>query len=289
MQHKKKPRRLEIYKSLKTRPSINDEFMPNDNQAIQRGVVFGNCLMCGSDVLFLVKHANLRETLECPVCLSYNRQRQLIAALSMELYGKIYDLKTVINKMKKGSRILLLESVTNLAEAIQYYAGSRVEVVTTEYISDDLNSGQTGSSGVMHLDIHNAHFPNDHFDVIIHADVFEHVADAPTAEAEQVRILKKNGSIVYTAPFHPNTEEDDVRAVVEKGKLKLIEEPIYHGDPAPRDDKRNNSGCLVFRIFSYPETLSRHSAIGADFSCHHLYLPEYGIIGNNAYVFSVSK
>jgi SAM-dependent methyltransferase len=281
-------RNIVFYKGDAAVLQLND-FVPLDNQAIQRGSAFGKCLVCGHEVLFDIGHPNLRETLVCPICKSYNRQRQIVAALSLELFGTILDLKTIIRKMKRGSRILLLESVTNLAEAFRYYAGRKIELYTTEYIDPKLSSGSLGGNGIMHLDIEKTHFKDSYFDLVIHADVFEHVANAPVAEKEQVRILKKGGKAIYTAPFEPFLAKDDIYAEVQGGKIKYYKEAVYHGDPAPREDREAPEGCLVFRVFSYPDTWKRYKQAGAKFRCRYLYVPQHGIIGNNAYVFVATK
>jgi SAM-dependent methyltransferase len=282
--------RLEKYTTLKSPPTVNNEFLANDNQAIQRQRCFGSCLLCGQDVLFAVQHENLRETIICPLCSSYNRQRQLIAVLSLALHGEIVSLKDIVSRLQTGTKILLLESVTNLASALQHYGGSRLEIHATEYISNKLKSGEKGESGITHLNIENTHYPDNFFDIILHAEVFEHVGDAIKAEKEQVRLLKNNGTIVYTAPFTPGLPGDDLRATVSRfGKIKHHKEPVYHEDPAPREDIHTTSGCLVFRTFSYPDLLKRYHAMQADFTCYSLYMPQYGILGNNGFVFSVAK
>jgi len=281
--------RLDAYSSLEQSIGIKNDFLLQDNKAIKQGNIFGKCLMCGHEVLFEINHANLRESVRCPICKAYNRQRQIIAILSYELYGEIYDLKTIVSKMRKGTKILILESMSNFAEALKFYGGDRISITDTEFISNKLKSREKGSSGITHLDIHDTGYPSDCFDIILHADVFEHVYDAPKAEAEQVRILKNEGLIVYTAPFIETIKKDDVRTIVINNKLKMLKKAIYHGDPAPREDVDISEGCIVFRIFSFPETLNRYSMIKALLVVRHLYATKYGIIGNNAYIFVVRK
>ncbi len=280
--------RHQIFCTESDRPTTNNEFLQEDNQAILRGGKFGHCLVCGLDVYFQINHPNLRESLVCPVCKSYNRQRQLVATISLSMFGGVYDLKEILHKLK-GSKILMLESVTNLAEAFKYYGKGLVELHTTEYIADTMESGETSNDGIVHLNIQDPHFSESYFDVIIHADVFEHVSDAPKAEEQQLKLLKKKGKVFYTAPFVAELDKDDVRAMIKRGKLVHMGDPIYHGDPSPRQDVDNNKGCLVFRIFSYPELLQRSKSLGASFKCYHLYAGGLGIIGNNAYVFEIIK
>lgn len=285
----RKLERNATFGSAKVGPKTSNEFLALDNQAIQRGSVYGKCLLCGHDVLFNIQQPNLREALDCPICKSYNRQRQLIAVTSLELFDEVLDLETIMKRLKKGTRILLLESVTNLAEAMRYYAGDRVEIVDTEYVDPTLKSGEYGRSGIMHLDIQKTQYADDYFDLIIHADVFEHVNNAPKAEKEQTRILKKGGKAIYTAPFESGLERDDVYAEMKRGAIKYNRDPVYHGDPSPRDDGQNLGGCLVFRVFSYPDMFARYKSYGAKFKCHYIYGSAYGMLGNNGYVFVATK
>lgn len=282
--------RIQVYKNSSQNLEINNEYLLNDNRAIAMGASAGTCLVCGNFVVFRVEHANLRETLKCPCCMSYNRQRQLVATMSIELFGKIMTLEEQFKRLKRGTKILLLEHVTNLAAMFSYLSAKyRHDIICTEYISEKLRSGDLSELGITHLDIHKSHFKDGTFDLIIHADVFEHVYDAVIAEKEQARILKKNGRIFYTAPFRADLKRDDIRAKIIKNELIYMKDPIYHGDPAPREDKKIPEGCLVFRIFSYKDLHTRYSKIGSNFSCFYLYSKAYGILGNNAYIFVVSK
>jgi Methyltransferase domain len=274
-------------KSIET----DNTFLLDDNQAIARGFTYGLCLVCGVETLFRINHPNLRETLSCSNCLSYNRQRQLVYVMCKVLGTKTTSLKELIKSRPKGEKWLLLESVTNLAESIKYYSNlfGNITIVDSEYLSDDMRSGERDEQGRLHIDIHDTGFKDNEFELIIHADVFEHVADAPSSEAEQLRILTNTGSIVYTAPFIAELESDDVRAVIENGNLKHLADPIYHGDPSPRADISTENGILVFRIFSYQGIKSRAASSKAKFNCHYLHLSKYGILGNNGFVFQISK
>lgn len=265
-----------------------NDFLLRDNLAIARRKHFGMCLLCGEEVLFTLHSANLRETVKCPRCGSFNRQRQLIAALSYEAIGTVVALPQLVKKVRKGTRILLLESVTNLAAVFEYYAGNRVQLDLAEYVDAHLSSGdRTQEHGVLHLDIEDTHYGDGEFDYILHADVFEHVANAPRAEKEQLRILKKRGAAVYTAPFHSQAQHDDVRATLEDGQVVHHAEAIYHGDPSPGNE--DGSGCLVYRIFSFPDMRARHAEMGADFDEYYLYSGHYGILGNNGFVHVARK
>lgn len=268
------------------------EYLIYDNYTINRGKIAGHCLVCGLDVLFEMGSTPvLREELDCPNCKTFNRIRQLVVAIAkaygVPLSSKL-SLVSLLKKLPSHTRILLLEEVTPIAAWFDYAARiSGVTLVKSEYLGPKFTSGDQ-REGVMHLDIMNAHFPDDHFDLIIHADVFEHVADAPKGEQEQYRILKPGGHIIYTAPTFAELHTDDVRTVLNKnGSLKKLKDPIYHGDPSP--GMLGEAGSIVFRLFSYQDVRSRYIGMGARYQCLHIYSPLYGIVGQENYVHMVSK
>jgi SAM-dependent methyltransferase len=273
-------------------PKPYGEYLPYDNYIIHRGKLAGHCAICGVDTLFeLHETPVLREELDCPNCGTFNRIRQLIIALA-RVYGiRITDdlsLVGLLKKLPKGTRILLLEEVTPIAAWFDYAARlSGVELIKSEYLGPTMKSGET-KDGIMHLDIMDTHFPDDYFDLIIHADVFEHVADAPKGEKEQVRILRPGGYVVYTAPTFAELKTDDIRTVLNKdGSLRKLKKPIYHGDPSPGE--LGEAGSIVFRLFSYQDIRARYSAMNVDYACYHIYAPQFGIIGQEGYVHVVTK
>jgi SAM-dependent methyltransferase len=74
-------------------------------------------------------------------------------------------------------------------------------------------------------------FSDNSFDIFITQDVMEHVFHPNKAVQEIMRVLKPGGIHVFTAPKHKNISQGCVRAVIENGKVKLLLEAMYHGNP----------------------------------------------------------
>ncbi|MEO8331315.1 MAG: methyltransferase domain-containing protein [Gallionella sp.] len=74
-------------------------------------------------------------------------------------------------------------------------------------------------------------FADETFDIVITQDVMEHVFHPNKAIREIMRVLKPGGVHVFTAPKHKNVAQGYARAVIEKGEVKHLLEPMYHGNP----------------------------------------------------------
>ncbi len=274
------------------RPKPYEEYLAYDNYILNRGKMVGRCTVCGQVALFEVNNTpQLREELDCPNCQSFNRIRQLVVALAYTYNVPVNNQLTLLSLFKaigRSMRVLLLEDVTPIAAWFDYVSHSvTMELYKSEYLDGEMKSGEF-KDGVMHLDIMDSGFPDNHFDLIIHADVFEHVSDAEAGEREQYRILKPGGHIVYTAPTYAKLEHDDIRTKLDtKGQLKKLKKAIYHGDPSP--GTLGEAGSIVFRFFSYSDVRARYQAMGAIYECLHIYAPLFAIVGQENYVHVVRK
>lgn len=272
-------------------PEPPRDYLEFDNFIIKRGKMAGRCNVCGLLTVFELRAEVLREDLPCRNCQSFNRIRQLVLGLAYAEGIKItpyLTLEQILARFKRPVRILLLEVVTHIASVFDYLVSLHpIELYKSEFISTSMKSGEW-RDGVMHLDIMDSGFEDNYFDLIIHADVFEHVSDAVQGEKEQFRILRPGGAIVYTAPTYDRLEHDDVRTTLKKdGSLNKLKKPIYHGDPSPGD--LGEAGAIVFRFFSYTDVRQRYLDMGADYTCLKIYAPAYGIIGQDNHVHVVKK
>lgn len=76
------------------------------------------------------------------------------------------------------------------------------------------------------VDMHALPFDTDSFDMVIHADTLEHVADPVHALVECRRVLRPGGRLIFTIPI--------VVDRLTRGRDGLA--PSYHGDPAVSAD-----------------------------------------------------
>ena len=226
------------------------------------------CPVCGQHTTIQILSDNLRETGVCSNCRSFNRLRQVAHVICER-----YKIKSLPDLSALDLDVYLMESRGSLYKALSN---------SDKFVcSDFYPNGEVPDSAPLesyHVDIQNAPFCSDSFDLIISSDVFEHVPDAYQGFKEVYRILKKGGVHVFSVPFTGN-KVDEVRAM--PGPVHLME-AHYHGDPLRKE------GSLVYRNFGL-EMLKRLSELGMDTTMHQLAHVDHGIIGDDAIVFESEK
>jgi SAM-dependent methyltransferase len=150
--------------------------------------------------------------------------------------------------------------------------------VSSEYWGEGHTPGSL-VNGVRHEDLEHLSFADASLDTVLSSDVLEHVPDAYGAHREIFRVLRKGGCHIFTVPFAPGSERDDVRARRVQDRVEYLTEPLYHGDPV-----RPGKGVLVWRIFGQ-EMLTRLREVGFAPETNQLHSPRHGIIGAGAIVF----
>jgi Methyltransferase domain len=88
-------------------------------------------------------------------------------------------------------------------------------------------------------------FDDQIFDVVTHLDVMEHLFDPFLALSEIYRTLKPGGYCLFTTPTYDNRSKSEQVAFIENGKLRIIGEPEYHGNP------QDPEGSLVTWRYGY--------------------------------------
>lgn len=121
----------------------------------------------------------------------------------------------------------------------------------------DLPAGVSVQPSVDNVDLMDMPFPDAMFDVILTSDVMEHVRRDDAAHAEIYRCLKAGGCYVFTVPFVPEWEHDQIRVDGSGEKDVFLMEPEYHKDPL------NIKGALVYRIYG-AELITKLERIGFD-------------------------
>ena len=137
-----------------------------------------------------------------------------------------------------GMSVCELSSSGPLVEYLKKYAKS---AHLSEYRPDvecGMTIGRVRSEDVQHLT-----YPDDSFDLVTHSEVMEHVPDDARSFVELKRVLRANGTMIFTVPLSesPITVE---RATVVDGTVTHLLEPSYHTDPW-----RNGEGVLAFRDY----------------------------------------
>jgi SAM-dependent methyltransferase len=274
-----------FYRYQNTLINLDNSCVLKDEKLMNQGHFYGYDNIKGEDAFFEIRSPFLRESVISNSSKSFNRIRQLVVSLaSFHGVSLITSLETLLSTFYKRKRVLLLEDVSMFASIFKHYSKRYgIELYTSEFLNEEMNSGEI-VNGTMHIDIQETHFPDDFFDLIVHTEVFEHVPDAIKGEEEIVRILKRGGCAIFTAPFEYNRTTDNVYAEIINNDIRYLQEPMYHADPVSADGK-----CLVFRTFSLPEMAGRFADNGCSFHCEYFHSYYLGILGNNAFTFIAKK
>jgi SAM-dependent methyltransferase len=241
----------------------------------------GRCPICGRVGFMYVEHENLRETCVCTWCGSTNRQRQIAYVIC----GCLTEARKVrMSSLRDLSKLEAFSVYNTEARGPLHDALSRLERYScSEYFGPDRASGQT-IDNVMHQDLTTLSFDDESIDLVISADVFEHLPRPYKAHQEVYRVLKKSGRHIFTVPFHQTEYFDEDRVIVGRdGGHTFLKDPLYHHDPVHPD-----KGSLVYTIFSL-EMLMKLRMIGFITNMYRLHKPLYGILGPNAIVFESVK
>ena len=117
----------------------------------------------------------------------------------------------------------------------------------------DVEYGET-FDGVRSEDVQRLTYPDDSFDLVTHSEVMEHVPDDARSFEELKRVLRGNGTMIFTVPLSesPTTVE---RAAIVDGTITHFLAPAYHTDPW-----RNGEGVLAFRDYGMDIKERLHSA-----------------------------
>lgn len=83
-------------------------------------------------------------------------------------------------------------------------------------------------------------FADEIFDLVFHLYVLEHLFNPFQALKEIARTLKPNGVCLFTVPVERGRLDSEQVAFQQDGKLTIVGEPEYHGNPQRPDD-----GALV--------------------------------------------
>lgn len=220
-----------------------------------------------SSGVWLGGNVNLREGLVCPVCCLSNRLRLLFKATE-ERFRTREELRR--------QRVFVAERLTVFHRRLS----ARFDDLTgSEYLGPDCTPGQLrriGLRSVRHEDLHQLSFGDKSFDLVIHADVLEHVPEPRQVLSELLRVTRPGGAMYFTVPFLQDRKEDEVRAsLLHDGTTIHHLPPIYHGNPV------NPEGSLTYRTFGW-SLLDTLRAVGFDSA-------DVGVLADTALGFTSSN
>jgi SAM-dependent methyltransferase len=234
------------------------------------------CPVCGhfSIMKNIRTDLQIREYCHCLICGSQNRQRQIAHILSKRM--GVSSLAELPNK----SKAMIYN--TEASGALHNILSKTRNYACSEFFGNQYKSGQI-VNGVRNEDLQHLSFDDNSIDILISADIFEHLPDPYQAHKEIFRVLKSGGRHIFTVPFYQEQFLDEKRAVIdENNEIIHLKKPLYHLDPL------SPAGILVYNIFSL-EMLTKMAAIGFKTNLFMLNVPSAGIWGRNAIVFEAIK
>jgi SAM-dependent methyltransferase len=182
----------------------------------------GYCNICEAKTIFFEFKSWLRDNYKCGRCGSIPRNRALINTLNT-FYPDWKNLR--IHESSPGGPVS-----EYLAKKAKYYNSSHYY----EDVPRGVYKGAHRSE-----DLTNLTFNDQDFDLFITADVFEHVFEPQKAFSEIARVLRPGGAHIFTMPWYPGLKSSLQRAVLNKEKIELLQEAVYHGNPI------DDNGSLV--------------------------------------------
>lgn len=237
----------------------------------------GYCEICNKDVNFLIDGqcrandscmVNFRERLECPSCHLNNRMRAFVS----------FALRYIDSRKDK---VYINEQVTPAYKVLKDKLQDNL--IGSEYLGSDYESGQINSHGIRNEDALNLSFHDNVLDVVLSQDVLEHVPDIYIALREVNRVLREGGRFIFSVPFNPDAELTTKRAELKDGEIKYLLEPVYHGNPL-------GGGSLVYYDYGWDLLDMCRRAGFADVYIIKVYQPSFGNISlNNVYFFLAEK
>jgi hypothetical protein len=247
--------------------------------AVRLTATAGFCLVCGRPALFTSWEQNLRESGICLFCKSKNRNRQMAYLLTRALNPQHANPFTSLRALLKLPDLKIYN--TEAAGPLHDWLARHPGYTCSEYFGPQHKSGEY-IHGIRHENLERLSFADDSFDVVLSADVMEHVPCPYQGQAEIYRVLKPGGRHIFTVPFHQRDYFDEVLARRGDGQPELLKPPVYHTNPLQPE------GILVYTIFSI-EMLLKLRAIGFRTNLYLLRNPFFGILGANGVVFEAIK
>ena len=140
------------------------------------------------------------------------------------------------------------------------------DVSLSEY-SDSVPPG-TSVNGVRCEDVQRLTYEDGSFDLVTHTEVLEHVPDDEAAFLELRRVMKINGTMLFTVPLSASSATVQRAAGVGEKMVHFLE-PVYHTDPWQR-----GIGILAYRDYGL-DIVSKLESAG--FAGVEIVQPESGV------------
>jgi SAM-dependent methyltransferase len=171
-------------------------------------------------------------------------------------------------ELPAGVSVLAVDAHNRLATRV----GAQPGFVRAAYSPGDERPG-----GGPRVDLERLPFPDDHFDVVLTAQVLEHVRHVDVAHREIARCLKPGGVHLFTVPYDARLETT-WQLIDPVTDALLVDPPHVHGDPLVSGD-----GMKSYRVFGR-DLLDQLRQAGLEPECRRVDRPELGVFGDEVFV-----
>jgi SAM-dependent methyltransferase len=219
--------------------------MPEGNEATRTAAFLdrareASCNICGADRAFAeavaridpdedIASAALREGLPCNGCGSISRDRALMLGVgallqerdAMPAWTPRPDLRVFETSGYRGHP-------EQLGRLFDYF---NTRLLPPEELPAEIDGRQMA-------DLEDLPYPDGFFDLVISADVLEHVGRIESALDELRRVLAEDGQLAITVPYSHALPRTSIRASRWRGRDVHLYPPEYHAEKT-----------LVYRVF----------------------------------------
>ena len=205
--------------------------------------------------------ANMRESGKSNTSGTIVRQRAFVSALLtlFDTVSKADGTHMCLDvRALHGKRIYNTES-HGIMHA--HFVKTGVNYTASEFLGPDKTPGSMHDhksfGRIRHEDLTNLSFEANAFDIVMSAEVLEHVPDPYMAHKEIFRVLKPGGTHVFTVPMNdnPSSADDDLATLDNRGRLWFRAgpdgqpiPPQLHGDPLSPSGVKAETGVGQVRV-----------------------------------------
>lgn len=186
----------------------------------------GRCPFCGPSLLLRLSDSD--SGVRCARCAA--------GAVQLSLG---WALRSVLGSVR-GRDVCELSSRGPLVDCLRREARS---LALSEYF-DDVPPGEL-RDGVRCEDVQRLGYADAAFDLVLHSEVFEHVADDAAGFRELLRVLRPGGEMLFSVPL-AGADLTTERARVGPAGIEHLLPPVFHSDLV-----RQDAGVLVFRDYGF--------------------------------------
>lgn len=176
-----------------------------------------------------VQHFERREGMRCTACGANARAQHMAGVITMEVGKQIGLPISSLAALVIDSHFHTLEvAEINACGALHQFLISHPRLCYSEF---------GGICPTRSEDIQALTYAAESFDMVLTSDTLEHVPDIMLALSEVRRVLKHGGLHVFTIPVLTG-RRTRIRAVVERGVVRHLLPPSYHGAPGLNSEDR---------------------------------------------------